>query len=139
VDVPPEAKAHTSDGAKAFAGFYMEQNGDAYVSLSVSSMKALSIPGCAGCRVLMNSVAANKQQGRRAVSRSLTVDMAQVREVSPEGTLHVEVAGTERAVSLVNAAGAVIGTTIAGRVTFLTEVRWTAQGWRMADVKLVIP
>jgi hypothetical protein len=117
----------------------MEQNSDAYVSLSVTSMQALSIPGCAGCRVLMNSVEKNKQRGQRAIGRSLTVDMTQVRDVSSDGTAHIEVAGTEHAVSLVDASGTVLGTTSSGRVSFLADVRWTPTGWRMSDVKLLVP
>jgi hypothetical protein len=136
VSVPAAAKAHTDEGAKAFAMFFMEQMSDAYASLDLTTVRALAAADCTGCRVLFQSVEERRARGEHAVSRSFTADVAGVRPNASGDTLEIDVAGTERAVNVVKN-GTVLRKTTAGKVTFRTRVHWTSSRWEMKDVKAV--
>ena len=137
VSIPAAARAHTDEGAKAFAQFYMEELSEAYASLDLSTVRAFAAPACSGCQILFKSLQERKSRGERSAGRSFTAELAGIRPGSSQNLLEIDVAGTEESVDVIDGAGSVIRRTTAGKVTFRTVVQWDSNRWTMKDLKAV--
>ena len=62
---PPEAAAETSEGASAFARYYMEVLGRATQTADAAQLRSLSDSGCGGCQNLIAAVEEARANGQR--------------------------------------------------------------------------
>ncbi|HEY7718123.1 MAG TPA: DUF6318 family protein, partial [Pedococcus sp.] len=50
VTIPAAARAHTLDGAKAFAAYFVDAMNDSQVRADSTTLSAISGPNCKGCK-----------------------------------------------------------------------------------------
>jgi hypothetical protein len=136
VAVPAAARAHTEDGAKAFAKYFYETAAKAYVTSSPTKLRALYLPSCVGCGAMTRAIDKQREAGEHFERETLAIELVEVRDINA-GRAEVDVAGTERSVRVVNDRGEVTRTTKQGVVTFRTDINWTAEGWRVATLTLI--
>lgn len=136
VAVPVAARAHTDEGAKAFARFYFETAATSYVTLQTAPLLFLSLPSCVGCGAMVRAVDKQREVGEHLQTASLTIKLVEIRS-SANGRAEVDVAGSEKPVRVIDQQGDVIRTTNAGVVTFRTQLIWTPEGWRVSTMTLV--
>lgn len=136
VAVPAAARAHTDEGAKAFAKYYYETAATSYVTLQTAPLLFLSLPSCVGCRAMVRAVDKQREVGEHLEAASLTIKLVELRS-SAKGRAEVDVAGSEKPVRVIDQQGNVVRTTNAGVVTFRTQLIWTPEGWRVSTMTLV--
>lgn len=69
VDLPSDARAHTSAGAKAFGAYVLQQADLAYVTADSSTLAALSLPTCETCQDIVVDVDEMSENGQHQVRR----------------------------------------------------------------------
>ncbi len=82
VPLPNEARAPTSQGAAAFARYYVNELGRAYASLDTTTVRSLSDPACKSCANFVTDIETIKRTKHRVVGDPFVVDFA----VSPTST-----------------------------------------------------
>ena len=108
----------------------------AYVSLDTSTLKSLAGPSCEGCESAISGVAEFKSAGERQVRPSMTVAATNPLPNSTRDVAQIQVQIQAAEVDIVNAKGAVVGSTESGATVYRLAVRWTGDGWRTADLGL---
>lgn len=136
VAVPAAARAHTDEGAKAFAKFYYETAATSYVTLQTAPLLFLSLPSCVGCGAIVRAVDKQREAGEHLMAASLTIKLVELRSHAKERA-EIDVAGSEKPVRVIDQQGNVVRTTNAGVVTFRTQLIWTPEGWRVSTMTLV--
>lgn len=130
VSVPAAARANTPEGAEAFARFYYQEAGRAYVTTETSGIEALSLAECTGCGAMIRAVRQMQQAGEHFEEPSLQIKLVRT-PIQVDGLTRVEVAGTEKAVRVLDSSGKVVRSTSRGVFTFRTDLAWRAGTWRV--------
>jgi hypothetical protein len=136
VTIPAAAKAHTKDGAEAFARFYYQQAATSAVRADSSSVAALSDDSCLGCDVFVETADELAAKQHHAEKPSLTIKLVSYRSGGLDAPV-VDVACREEAIRIVDSAGGTVETYKPGVITFKTGLRWTMSGWRVKDIEVL--
>lgn len=76
-EVPPSAQAETPEGAAAFAEFFYQQVGRAFVEKDPEIIRRLSAPGCEACKLFVDSLTKLRDNNERASAFSFDVVFAE--------------------------------------------------------------
>lgn len=137
VNVPAAARAHTEDGAKAFAKFYYEILSDSQFRADSTMLRQLSTPECVACEAFAQKADAMRDRGQHVDSRSLTVRQSHVTLVTVQNGHVIDVLAEDRPSRVVAKDGRVVSTSRGSKLAFRTSVVWTDDGWKVSDSKLV--
>lgn len=134
--VPTPARAHTDEGAVAFATYFALQADEAYVSGDVTTIRALSSKSCEGCAVTITSVERNARQGKHQEARSFAIKEAtkQGHQARAPGKDADRLGGGHGQGSAVREEdGAHDGATEAGNVKLQVGVDPVSDGWLVSE------
>lgn len=137
VAVPAAARAHTDEGAKAFATFYYEMLGESQYRADSSALRQLSTDSCVACQAFARKADAMKARGQHLDSRSLRIAGAQVTPALVPNGFIVDVLADDRPSKVLAQDGSVVSASPGAKLTFRTQVLWTGNGWKVSDSKLV--
>jgi hypothetical protein len=136
VNVPAAARAHTEEGAKAFAEFYTSEMDRATVSADPTQLKSLSLPSCTACEGVIDVVEGYRSRGERQEKPSIVVDLVQVRSFSKASAL-VDVLAQDKPHRVVDQSGRVVSTSEGARINFRHKIVWRTGTWMVADSEIV--
>jgi hypothetical protein len=137
VSIPAAARAHTEEGAKAFAEFYLNTYSEAAVSADSAALAALSGKSCGGCRSLIDLIDGYRAKHQHVDEVSLTIDTTMLR---PEGTSDrpvVDVLAADAKKRVLNADGSVAKTVAGANINFRLTLNWSEIGWQVEDLRVV--
>jgi len=137
VAVPAAARAHTKEGALAFAKFYYEMLGDSQYRADSSGLRQLSTESCVACQAFARKADSMRARGQHLDSRSLQIAGAQVTPASVQNGFIVDVLGDDRPSKVLSQDGSVVSASQGAKLTFRTQVLWTSGAWKVSDSKLV--
>jgi hypothetical protein len=135
--VPAAARAHTLDGAKAFAAYFVKALNDAQVTTDASTLLAISESECKGCRTFVDGAADMRAKGHHVDRPSLKLDDLLVRPNSTDNRVNVDLLITESASNTVDARGKVIESFTSDRFTLRTTLTWLGTRWIVTQALLV--
>jgi hypothetical protein len=137
VNVPAAARAHTEEGAKAFAEFYYAVLSDSQFRADSGKLRALSTPECVSCQAFARKADAMRERGQHVNLRSLTVKQSQVTPARVSGGYVIDVLAEDQPSKVIEKDGTVISTSKGSKLAFRTSVVWQSDGWKVSDSKLV--
>jgi hypothetical protein len=137
VNVPAAAKAHTEEGAKAFAEFFVDTLNESQVTPDSAALDAISDPSCKGCNVYIKSANAMRSKKQRADGPSMRLKGILVRPDSTKALFNLDLLIDELASKTVDQDGKVIESYDAGKLTLRTTLRPTTNGWAVKQALLV--
>lgn len=133
MDLPAAARAHTPEGAEAFARFFLEQTALAWSKPDASLIPPLSDPGCLSCKDLQKTAAELVAKGRRY--RSSPVSIQSVDAVGGfEDQTHVHVQMIQKKVDVIDSNGAVVLTDPYQKLTRTVALLWRGDQWILYDI-----
>lgn len=136
MNVPAAARAHTEEGAKAFAEFYTLEMDRATVTADSTQLRALTLATCAACKGVIEVVDDYRSRGAHQEASSVVVDLAQVRSFAKSEAV-VDVLVQDKPHSVVNKTGETISTSAGARISFRHTVNWTNGAWAVADSEII--
>jgi hypothetical protein len=136
VTIPAAARAHTEDGAEAFAIFYTKEMDRATTSANSKPLQVLALPSCVACTSIIDLVDDYRKSGQRQRQSSVRVKLAQAQRAAPN-TVVVDVLVDDLAHEVIAADGSVVSKSPAAKINFRHTVSWTASGWRISDSEIV--
>jgi len=137
VNVPAAARAHTEDGAKAFAKFYFERASRGAQVASSAELRSLSAPACVGCKSfirLIDGYAAKQQHVDRDAMR---VTDTNIRPRGTKGETGVDVLAVDGPKAIVDARGSTVRQFAESKLFFETTVEWNGNAWKMKRLQAV--
>ena len=137
VAVPAAARAHTDEGAKAFARFYFSTASRAVVRPDTSQLRALSSASCTGCSAFVELIEKYKGEGTHIDRDALRVTDVSVRPSSNEAGIPLDVLATDGPKKLVGASGVIVQEFQQSKLFFEVTVRWAGGRWTMHQLKAV--
>jgi len=137
VNVPAAARAHTEEGAKAFAEFYLSTYSQAAVRADSSPLVSLSDTTCGGCKSLIDLINGYKAKGQHADSASMVLDDSVLRADSSSNRPVVDVLAKDKKKRILNADGTVAKTVAGAYINFRLTLVWTRDGWKVNDLRVV--
>lgn len=139
--LPDAAKQKTTNGAIAFAGFYLRVVNQAYLRMDAGLVRSLSTDDCKVCKAWASSIDAYRKQSGR-LDQPIYVGFREPSIVAdllandPPG-VHVQAVVDVAAAKVSAPDGKVLQSSVkssSGRVFILV---WTENGWRVAQVDRV--
>src|SRR6476620_9928084 len=115
VAVPAAARAHTDEGAKAFAEFYTATMDRATVSADSAALRALTDPTCAACSGIVEVVDGYRSRGEHQERTSLTLGASEVVSSSPQ-RVKVDVLAEDKPHRVVRRDGSVVSTSPGAKI-----------------------
>lgn len=137
VAVPAAARAHTDEGAKAFARFYFSTASRAAVRLDTSQLRAVSSASCTGCSAFVELIEKYRSEGTHIDRDALRVTDVSVRPSPNEAGIPLDVLATDGPKKLVGATGGIVQEFQQSRLFFEVTVRWVGGRWTMDQLKAV--
>lgn len=137
VNVPAAARAHTEEGAQAFAEFYYAVLSDSQFRADSSQLRDLATPECVSCQAFAQKADAMKERGQHVNWRSLKVKQSQVTPAKVKDGYVVDVLAEDRPSKVIAKDGTVVSTSKGSKLAFRTSVVWRTDGWKVSDSKLV--
>lgn len=133
--IPKAARAHTQEGAEAFARFYMEQVNKGFTEADPSSLEGLGAPSCETCSSFFESTKDLKARGHHHKGLSISVDGALANSYTPKKAI-VQLFVTQHSVPVVDRRGKEVDHTKAGEGIFLATLsfgnRWVIERIQVA-------
>ena len=136
VTVPAAARAHTDQGAKAFAVFYTKEMDKATVTADSSNLRSLSDSKCAACQGVIEIVEGYRQRGEHQDRESMTVRASEVTSAD-RAKVVVDVLADDGPHQVLRRDGSVLSRSEGAKINFRHTVSWTPSGWRIADSEIV--
>lgn len=138
VAVPAAARAHTDEGAKAFARFFYQIASRSQFEADSSELRSLSDKNCSACLSLIELADDYQRRGVHTDRDSLRVEDAVMRPESKPNAPVVDVLALDQASKVVRRSdGAVVSSDEAAKLTFRTTLSWRDQSWVVTDSVLV--
>ena len=137
VAVPAAARAHTEEGAKAFAKFYFETASEAARSASSTRLKALSRPDCGGCTAFVDLVEGYQAQKQHIDRDAMKVTAVNIRPGDTKSVVGVDVLATDGPKTLVDGNGATVKKFPQSKLFFETTTEWDGLRWTMRELRVV--
>lgn len=137
VILPAAAKAHTEEGARAFASYFIAQADLSLVQADSSRLTPLIAPGCTGCSVFIGWADTLRDKGQHHAGPSLSIHR-QIRRPAASPSLYLtDLLIDERAVDVVDLSGSKVRSEPAQKATLRTTLKWVGSGWVVAETLLV--
>ena len=137
VVVPPEARAHTPDGAKAFASFYLHQYSLAAQRGEPALMNGLAQPQCRGCAALRGIVQRLQRDGQHVDIDAMRVNLAQEMAGSSRNSVTVDLLAEEVPKRIIGKDGPTVAIVRGAKLDLRFVVVWRSQDWTIADLRVV--
>jgi hypothetical protein len=123
--IPKAARANDQDGAGAFAKFFMERVAESFVRADPTLIDGLYAKGCETCAAFRSTAAEFKKRGQHQAKPSFRIDETSIiRFLDSESVRVVTVYLTQVEVDIVDATGAPVSKTVAGKADFTLSMRW---------------
>lgn len=130
-DIPDVAKANTTEGAVAFVTYYMEQVNAAHTGPKPGLLPPLAQAGCKACKGVEAVIVYLADHGQRYDQPA--VAMKQVAPDADDGLISgvriIDAIGHQNAARVVDATGAVIGTTPTKDIMLVFTVAYSDGRW----------
>ena len=137
VTVPAAARAHTDEGAKAFAVFYLEIYSDSAVRADSAALRVLSAPGCGGCQSLFDLLDEYRAKGQHVNKSSLVVKESSLRPEGSKDRPVVDVLAIDNPKQILRQDGSLVSKVAGANINFRLTEEWTGTAWRMTDLRVV--
>ncbi|QGN58321.1 DUF6318 family protein [Nostocoides sp. HKS02] len=137
VTLPPEATKHTTEGAQAFAAWFIKEADLALVTADASRLTTLTESQCKGCKVFVGWADGLHGEGRHHERPSLSIHRQIVRPESSPDRYVADLLIDEQAVSVLDSLGRVVGSEPSQKVTLRTTVSWHGSCWLVTEALLV--
>ena len=134
MDLPPEARKHTPEGAEAFVRFYLDQINVAWTTPKAGIISRLSDPSCQSCASFEDTAAQLSKDGQRYAATPSTFTTVKAYGGAPAGQQLVRVVGTQHKVDIVNASGRVVKTDPKESIAANALTIWKGTRWLMYDL-----
>lgn len=137
VAVPAAARAHTDEGAKAFAEFYLKTYSRSAVAADSAPVRALSEPACGGCNTLIDLISRYKADGQHVDRDSLVIRDSSVRPGGTRDSVVVDVLTTDAPKQVLARDGSAVSKVAGARINFRITADWGTPGWKVADLRII--
>ena len=128
VTVPAAARAHTDEGAKAFAVFYLEIYSDSAVRADSAALRVLSAPGCGGCQSLFDLLDEYRAKGQHVNKSSLVVKESSLRPEGSKDRPVVDVLAIDNPKQILRQDGSLVSKVAGANINFRLTEEWTGTG-----------
>jgi hypothetical protein len=135
--VPAAARAHTEEGAKAFAAVYLTTYSQAAVRADSAPLVTLSDKTCGGCQSLIDLIDEYRAKGQHVDKASLVIDDSLLRADSSSDRPVVDVLAKDEKKRVLNADGSIAKTVAGANINFRLTLIWTQDGWKVRDLRVV--
>lgn len=133
--IPADARAHTQEGAEAFARFYMEQVNLAFTKPDPTALAGLGASSCKTCSSFLTGAKDLEQKGHHHKGLSISVDGAPANSYTPEAAV-IQIFVTQHSVPVVDNTGKKVDETKQGQgiliATLNFQGHWTVQRIQVA-------
>jgi len=136
-NIPPAARAHTSAGAEAFVKYFHDELNVAWGRPRAGLLTPLSLPGCKTCSTFEDTAASMVPKHERMLGNTVRIDSASAGSTESNGDQTVVVTGAQLKTSVVDSNGKKVRDIPADRLRLLVTTRWTANGWRVSEIKVL--
>lgn len=137
MNVPAAARAHTEEGAKAFAEFYVEKVSESGYTADSSDLKAISEPTCKGCAVFIELADELKADGHHVDRKSIVLKGLMVRPDSTQDRMVIDCLVEDLPSKIVDANGKTVSDEPGDKLTLRNTVAWKNVGWVIVESLLV--
>ena len=127
-DLPADARKHSSEGAVAFANYYISQVNEAWSKPDATLLPPLSNPDCLSCADLQSTARDLVAKNNRYVSQPITIRSAKF-VGNEQAQTHVRVLMTQNRVNVVDAQGQVVSTDAKKEFARTVGVTWEGNRW----------
>ena len=134
VQLPPEARKHTPEGAEAFVRFFVEQSNEAWTKPDDSLLPPLSEKGCLSCEALQKTAGQLVAKKQRYRTNPVTLQEIDAVGGAPSGQQYVRVLGTQNRVDVIDSTGKVVMTDPKKSVALTASAVWKEGRWFMYDM-----
>jgi hypothetical protein len=134
--VPAAAREKSEKGAEAFARYFFRQFNQAWTTPTPGLIAAVSDPGCQFCAKSEADARRLQKNGHRYSSDPLTIlSIAAMPGAAPDNQLFLATNLRQNRVDIVDVSGSVISTDDKKKMSLVSGVIWTGDGWRMYEVE----
>jgi len=136
-NIPAAARAHTTAGAEAFVKYFHDELNVAWGRPRAGLLTPLSLPGCKTCSTFEDTAASMVPKHERMLGNTVRIDSASAGSTESNGDQTVVVTGAQLKTSVVDSNGKKVRDIPADRLRLLVTTRWTANGWRVSEIKVL--
>lgn len=137
MDIPEAARAHTEAGAIEFTKVAVTMAGKSFAENDSAPFMSLTDPGCKGCTAVATEIANQVASDRHPAEPRITIDDVQLFSPYTGDRVEVDVLGKEKATTMVNSAGKVVGQLDEAVLRLRLGLLWTEGGWRVGEMMVV--
>lgn len=135
--LPAAARAHTEEGAQAFASYYTVQMDEALHHADSSILRALSTNSCTGCRVGIDLANQLKAKGQHNSTTSFRIAGTRLSELTTDTQSVVDVLVDDKGAVTVDQAGTQVHKSAPAKFTLRQTLKWHGAGWLVAQSALL--
>jgi hypothetical protein len=137
VSIPAAARAHTEEGAKAFAKFYVEKVSESGYTADSSDLRAISEPTCKGCGVFIELADELKADGHHVDRESIVLRGLMIRPDSTEDRMVIDCLVEDLPSRIVDSNGKTVSEEPGDKLTLRNTLVWKDAGWVVVESLLV--
>lgn len=137
VAIPAAARAHTDEGAKAFARFYVEAVSESGLTADSTTLHAITDPNCKGCRVFIDLADELKAERQHVDRKSIQLRGLSVRPDSSPNVVVIDCLVEDLPSKIVDENGSVVSVERGDKLTLRNTVKWSVDRWIVAESLLV--
>ena len=132
--IPMRARAHSADGATAYAEFYMAEVARAWMNADGSRLRLLSSPECQSCKNYVSTSDSLSSRHEHYASPPAKVFPGIYLPESTSAVAGIQVPMRQLAAKVIAADGSVVKTTREASVLSEFRVTWTRDGWLVTSI-----
>jgi hypothetical protein len=134
--VPAAARAHTPQGAQAFAEFYMNQINKAWTTPDPAELQPFGRSSCRSCSNYVTTAKSLKKENHRYESAPAHIKGASYLPGGTANQIEVSVVSDKLAARIVDANGVTVETTGRGVFSFSLTLAWDGGHWSVEEIRL---
>lgn len=136
--VPAPARAHTPQGAQAFAEFYVDQINIAWTLPDPAMVAGYGLGTCRSCSAYESTARSLESDGQRYAGKPVSRNGGAWLPGATSSRVEVDVTGHQNSTRIVDSGGAVVDRPQEQPVNLRFDLRWSnASRWQVATIKVV--
>jgi hypothetical protein len=133
--IPTAARAHTPQGAEAFARFYLEQVNEAWMAPDPELIRPYALESCKTCANMVETAEWLLQQHYRYDGAPSDIGPSIPLPKSSQDRVFIDVSTNQLERKIVDEDGGVAEEVSFARSASQVEVRWLAESWQVREIK----
>ena len=136
-NIPPAAKAQTTDGAIAFTTYFFGMVNTSWTKPESGRLPALFTPTCSSCQNFEDNAVKYVRENTRYNKTPLEILEVSSHGPAVEGPKQtVDAVVHQVAASVVDASGKSVSTAEERRGIFVSDLVWQGDGWKLTSIKV---